>query len=639
MLTAIREKATGWIAWVIAILITVPMALWGINSYFEGASEIAVATVNDEEIPVYTYQQDLRQQSQILSQRLGSGFDPEMLETQGIRDDVLDQLINNQLLTQYTTGENFRVTDSQLQKLLVSHPSFQVDGKFDLEQYEAILRSNGFSPQSFEQYQRVTEANRQLFVGIAESGFITTEEQTRIVALQTQRRVAQYVVISPQIASEIEVSAEEIEAYYEKNQDRFNTEERIKVDYIDLSVDSLVETIQPSEAEIEAHYEESKEKYKTAESRKARHILIAADADLSAEERQDKKDSAQGLLIRAQAGEDFADLAKEFSEDPGSGKNGGDLGVINRGQMVKPFEDTVFSMEEGDIEGLVETQFGFHIINLTEFRESSQKPLDEVMAQVVDELSRIQGEDLFADLAESFKNLVFESPDTINGAADALDLEVQQSDWFTINSGAGIATESAVRRAAFEQDVKQDGFVSSAIEIGFEQLVAVQKIDFEPVILQSLESVKEEVEQIIFAEKAQDEVVKRGSEMLTELQQQPLTHTQWQNRIEEKNLEIKDLPLSKDEYESALIALAQAVFSSPRPDSEKVSSGGVLLANGEYAIYSIQEIINGSIDDVDESVKTNIDATALAREGAEVFAEFLIMLRDAADVVIFEEQL
>jgi peptidyl-prolyl cis-trans isomerase D len=640
MLTAIRERATGWIAWVIVTLLVIPFALWGINSYFEGGSEVSVASVNGDDISTYTYQEDLAQQSQALSERLGSNFDPQLLDTLGIRQRVLDNLINNQLLNQYTRDQNFRVSDNQLSQIIQSEPAFQVDGEFDLAQYQAILSANRFTPQSFEQYQRVNEVVNQLSVGISDTAFVTEFEKSRLLALQDQQRTASYAVISTdQFIDNIEISDQEISDYYQRNSERYMTEARIRVNYIELSNEALAELITLSEDQISSLYEETKGRYRTAENRRASHILISVPGSAEEEVRQEKLALANSLIERLNQGEDFSTLAQQFSDDPGSSANGGDLGVIAREQMVKPFEDAVFSMQKGDINGPVQTQFGYHIIKLVELVPGQQRPLADVRDLVVAEAKNIQAEEMFAEQSESFKNLVFEDPDNLTTTADELDLPVKESDWFSISSGQGIAAESLVRNAAFSGDVLTDNLVSPAIEIGFDRLIAIQKIEYEAESLKPLEEVSSKIVESITLETAQAQVLELGAQYLGEFDEDVKTRADWDAFVAEKGLTSEQLNGKKQDVASDLALLANRIYSASAPEAGSVTSGGVALANGNYALFILEQVTAGDPQVVDEAMGANVEARLDSRDGAEMYNQFISHLRENAKVTIYQDQL
>ncbi|WP_424947903.1 SurA N-terminal domain-containing protein [Candidatus Spongiihabitans sp.] len=640
MLTAIRERATGWIAWVIVTLITIPFALWGINSYFQGATEIAVATVNGAEISNYAYQQALSAQRQTLIDRLGGDFDPALLDSLGVKSRVIDSLVDDQLLTQFTIDQNFRISDDQLKEIIQTFPAFLEQGRFSQTRYLELLNANRLTAQGFEQSQRQNGAINQLRAGIADSAFFTAMERDQLLALSAQSRSAQYTVLNAdKFDGEFDIDDAEIQAYYEKNLGRYETESSIKVDYIELSVESLSGSIAPSEQEINALYEDTKGRYKQAESRTASHILVSVSESDNEEQKRAKFELARDILNRANAGEDFAALAQQYSDDPGSKQNGGDLGVVARGQMVKPFEDAVFAMRAGEIQGPIETRFGYHIIKLTALSAERQQTLDQVRDEVLQDLMKFQAENLFAELAESFKNLVFEDPDDLTTAADAMDLPIQSSDWFTANKGGGVAEDAAVRRAAFAEDVLNENLVSSAIEIGFDKLVAVQKSEYEAAHPKSLESVRSEIIATIKSEKSQAKVWQMGSDLLTSLESSVQNKASWERFIAQQNLRALTLPSKKSEIPAELTMLGDVVFALSAPKKGEVRFGGLALDNGDYALVSLEQVEQSDLASVDDAQRTTVQQQLLERDGAGMFNRFRALLRKNADITISQQQL
>ena len=640
MLTSIREKATGWIAWLIVIFITIPFALWGINSYFEGATEIAVAEVNGVEISAETYQQELALQRQALTSRLGGNVDPELLDSLGIKNRVVEGLVDNQLLREYTEDRNFRISDQHLSRIIQNYDAFQRDGRFSEELYTRLLQSNRMTPQVFEQSQRLTESIAQLRDGIDLSSFTVDAELERLLSLDGQSRISEYVRLgADSFMDEFEITEDEIRAHYDKNIERYQNEARMKVDYIELSVGELAETIELTEEELLAHYEDTSGRYRQAESRKASHILFSAAEDADEATRKEKLDLALEVLERAEQGEDFAELARQYSEDPGSSRNGGDLGTIARGQMVKPFEDAVYSMIEGDISGPVETRFGYHVIKLTSLDPGQQQSFEEARERVAEDAKSMQAERLFAELAESFKNLVFESPEDINVSAEELGLEVLGSDWFTADRGEGIAQEAVVRRAAFSEDVLTDNLVSQAIELGFDRLVAVQKSVHEPRAPRPLETVSEDIVLTLKREKSQAKVFQQGSGFLSELEAAPLDRPGWEEFARAQGLEIEALPEQRADIPPELAYLGDSVFSAAAPEEGKLRAGGLALENGDYAIFVLEDISPGTTDESDPAQRTRIEQQLLARDGFGLYNQFREMLKDDASIVIFEDQL
>lgn len=640
MLTAIRERATGWLAWVIVTLITIPFALWGINSYFQGANEVSVATVNGTEISNYAYQQELSTQRQTMRERFGESFDPALLDNLNMKKRVIENMVDNQLLTQFTRTQKFRISDEQLKKIIQATPTFQEDGKFSQARYLGLLNANRLSVQGFEQTQRQNGAADQLREGITESAFFTDLERDQLLLLNEQSRNAQYAVLKANtFEGEFDIDDAEVEAYYQKNNDRYQTQARIKVDYIELSVESLSAAITPGEEEINALYEDTKGRYKQAESRTASHILISVEESDSEEQQQSKLELANDVLQQANADQDFAALAKQYSDDSGSKQNGGDLGVVARGQMVKPFEDAVFDMGEGEIRGPIESQFGYHIIKLTALSAERQQTLEQVRAQVVEDVVKLRAENLFAELAESFKNVVFEDPDNLTTAANEMDLPIQTSDWFTISNGNGVAEDSAVRRAAFAEDVLNENLVGAAIEIGFDKLVALQKSEYEEASVKNLESVKSGIIATIKSEKSQATVLKRGSDLLTALEAGAHNKAIWESFIEQQKFESLTLSSKKADIPSELTKVGDTVFALPAPKEGEVRFGGLALDNGDYVLVSLEKVEHGELASVDDSQRTTMQQQLLERDGVEMYNQFRLLLRENADITIFEQLL
>lgn len=641
MLTAIKQRATGWVAWAIVILITIPFALWGINSYFEGGTEASIASVNGERLPLYTYQDSLQNRAQVLRQQLGDSFDPEMLESLQVRRSVLDSIIDQTIMDQYIAEQKFRVSDEQLNRTIHNAEIFQTDGQFDPMQYQAVLAANRYTPQLYEEVERLNQAGNQMRLGIVNSAFALDTEVDRLLAVQQQQRDIQYALLEVQgFAEDIEISEDEVKDYYDGNAEDFVSPARMKIGFVELDVESLSSVMDPDDQQIAGFYEENKGRYQTAESRRARHILVAVNESATDEEREERLELAKELLERLGSGEDFAELAEQYSDDPGSKGSGGDLGVIARGQMVAPFEDAVYGMAEGDIEGPVETQYGYHIINLVELTEVQQQTLEEAREGVIDELRGILAEQRFAELAEPFMNLVFEHPESLELVSEELGLTIGESDWFTETSGDGVVSEAKVRRVAFSEEVLNENLVSQPIEIGFDRIIAIQKLEHEPAMTQSLDGVRDEIASILRDERAKQEVLSLGREYLQMLDEMEATSQTWVEFTEDKGLDIMDLAFpSRAEVPRDRRTLGEAVYASPRPQEDEVLFGGAILSNGDYALYKLDSVTDGVVDEIDDSVRQELSNRLVFGEGAGMMSGFSKLLRDQAEIEVFEDRL
>lgn len=641
MLTAIKERATGWIAWAIVVLITIPFALWGINSYFEGGTEAPAATVNGRDLPLHVYQDNLQSRTQLLRQEFGDSFDRDMLDAFQIRQQVIDSMIGETVMEQYAEESGFRISDEQLNRIIHGTEIFQRDGQFNAEQYRSILAANRYTAQLYEAVERANQASNQIRTGIANSAFVLPTELDRLLAVQEQKREIEYALLKTETFAEgIEIDGDEIRGYYDSNVVDFMSEARIRVSYVELDVETLSGDLVPSDREIAGYYEDTKGKYQTPESRRVRHILVGVEASDSDEERQSKLNLAREILDRVNAGEDFGELAKEYSDDPGSRNSGGDLGIVTRGQMVKPFEDAVFSMNQGDVEGPVETQYGYHIIHLSELVEKRQQTLEEARGDVIGELQAVIAEQRFAELAEPFMNLVFEHPEDIGVLAEELDLPVRESDWFTENAGEGIADEAKIRSTAFAEDVFVENLVSQPIEIGFDRIVAIQKLDYEPAARQSLDEVKGQIESILRDEKARQQALSLGNEYLSMLEEMEPSSDQWDAFIREKGLEIQNLTLEKRyEIPFDMMELGTAVYASPRPTEPGITIDSAILSSGDYVLYKLLSVQDAKPDEIDALVRGAFEQRLNRSEAAGMLFGFSRWLRDQAEVVIYEDRL
>ncbi|MBX2868544.1 MAG: SurA N-terminal domain-containing protein [Acidiferrobacterales bacterium] len=636
MLTAIREGSKGWISGIIIGAIVLTFALFGISSYLEGGEEIPVATVNGEEIDNYVYQNQVALQRQNMLSRFGGSFDPSLLDSLGIKDQVLNGLIENRLLDQYTRSENYRMTDRQLAVALQSNPQFQSEGRFDPELYQRIIASNGMSPQGYEEAERRASLTRQLQEAISGSSFTIDNELSRLVSLQDQTRDVRYAVIpADKYIDEFEFGDEEAKKYYDDNIDSFQNPARMRVEYIDLNLETMAAGITPSEDEITQTYERMKGRLTQPEVRKASHILLTVDSDADDAGKQEIKERAEALLAEVNAGADFAELAKENSEDTGSAINGGDLGIVARDQMVKPFEDAVFSMTEGEVTGPIETQFGFHLIKLTELTPIRQKTLDEVRDEVTTEAARGLAEAAFADLIDPLENLVFEQPESLTAAADETGLPIQTSDWFTEHSGEGVAAEAAVRRAAFSADVKEDDLNSPVVELGFERMVALRKLEFEDANPKPYDEVKESIVNILKLEQSKAKLASTAPGLL-----EGLTHLpSWDIMLAKNEIPNETLAPKKSDIEPALSELTQEVYRVQMEEEGKPTYGHVVFSNGDVALYALNSIVLGSGDTADEQVAQQVSQQLSARDGTELYLKFVNVLRSNAEIQIDEDQL
>ncbi|HDY84516.1 MAG TPA: parvulin peptidyl-prolyl isomerase, partial [Methylophaga sp.] len=377
MLHFIRERAQGWVAWFIVGLISIPFALWGVNSYLTGPSDVLVAKVNGEAIQQVEYQKALQQYRDRMRNMMGENFDPAMFEGLAIKQSVLEGLVEQKLLILAGHDLGQRVTDQTLFKIIKSTAAFQKDGQFDHDVYSMALARVGLNPAQYEAQLRTDVLTQELAENTQGSVIVSDHELDTILRLENQtREIAYGVVAAKDQMEQITVTDDAVRAYYNDHLADYMAPEQMVVDYVELSVDNLSKNIPVDEQSLKAFYDKNKDQFIAPEQRQASHILIEGD-DAKA------KATLASLQQRLKQGEDFSALAKELSQDTGSAEEGGDLGLFQRGVMEPAFEEAVFSMKNvGDVSEPIKTEFGSHLIKLTAIQAAKGKSFAEARDQI-----------------------------------------------------------------------------------------------------------------------------------------------------------------------------------------------------------------------------------------------------------------
>ncbi len=638
MLTKIREKATGIFAWAIVIIITIPFALWGINSYFEGGGRTVVASAEGVDIDLSTYQNALSERRRVMAQVMQQNVDASFFDSREFKLQVLEGLIQNAAESSYSDRSGFRISDEILGSSIRSLPYFQVDGAFDSQRYEDLVRNAGMSVSRFEQQQRQQMISDQIRSAYTDSAFVTDFDLDGVLAFLEQNRRADYVHISGSAtALDVSVSDEEARQFYEKNKQEFYTPERMQVSFIKVSVDDISREIEFKEEEIRQQYEESKGRYRNPETRRTSHILIQVpqDADDAAVASAEKK--AVELTDRARSDEDFAALAREHSDDTGSAVNGGDLGVLASDVMVKPFEDAANALTStGQVSDPVRTRFGFHVIKLTELVPEKVKPFDDVKEEVAGELKKRLAEEQFVERAETFSNLVYEQPDSLEAAAAELQLDIEQSDWFSRDSGEDMASSPRFRTIAFGEEVRLEGLNSEAFEFDSNTMVAMHRLEFKERSLQEYEEVREDIEKRLLVQARSRQVLGNGEAIVESLKSGAV----WDEAVSSNKLQSVEFDGTRsDAVDSVSRELVQDLFAAPIPGEGGVHYGGFSTTTGDYVVYRLTEVKNADPGNVSEERRASVRDQLRRRQSEEFYLSYRNLLREGADIKIYEDQL
>lgn len=626
MLQTIRDKLTGGVALVFLGLIGLTLVVSFGNMTTDVASANVAATVNGEDIPMIQFR-DVYQRQLASQQEAFQGELPAFLDEQ-VQRNVLEGLIFNALQSQYVSDAGYRVDDQRVAESIRRTPAFMVDGEFSQQSYIALLASQGISPERFEADQRSLLEIGDLQGGIVSSDFYTPAEYRRFIELDREKREAAYLRLDPvTLLADIEVTEEEIRAYYEANAGRFQTEENLDLDYVEVQLSDIASTLEVDEAAVRAYYEANLERFQTAEERRARHILIAVNGD---RDEAAAGELAAELASRLEAGEDFAALAAEYSDDPGSANDGGDLGWAGRGVYVSEFEDTLFALEAGQVSAPVQTQFGFHLIRLDELRSGTQQPFEDVQASLREELQRQEAEDGFYELAERLDDLALENPGTLEPASQGTGLPVQRAAGFSRSGGAPFGFNQDLVEAAFSEALLTDGENSPLIEIDEGRAVVIRVAEYRAPERRALDDVRDEIEQDLRLQTASRLAKGQGEAALARVR----AGESLDAVASELKLEVLTPgPLLRNSDAIAPSVLAE-VFRSAPPDGARPTLGGVAGSDGSYTVFRLDRVQPGRPEEIPRAQRDQAKVALAQQMGNAALMALVEDLRSTATVTV-----
>lgn len=514
-----RKKTIVQIILLIAVL---PFMFWGVQSYRSDGQASYVAVIDGEEIQRREFEQALRNQLENMRNMLGDNFDSALFDNSEMRLAVLESLIQRKLLIREAINVGLAVLDSQLAREIQSISAFHDDQKFSYQRYEELLRRQEMTPEMFESRVSAEIMQQQLLESVAKSAWVPETVTKNVAYLSEVKREINQIQIEPkQFISQIVPDEAAIKSYYDNHQTDFLLPERVRVEYLVLALDELIQQEDVTEDEIRSYFETHQNEFGQAEERQASHILITVSETASDDERESARHKAEDLLSQLKEEPDnFAELANEYSEDPGSAKLGGDLGFLGRGILVKEFEDELFQMQPDEIRGPVETAFGFHIIKLTAIKPADVASLAEVRDDIEQILKRQKAVSHFGEIAEEFSNTVYEQSDTLHLAAEQFGLSIKQSDWIDKNSKEpAILANRNLLQAIFSDDAINNRRNTEAIEVMPDTIVSARVLEHKAAAIQSLDVVRNEVIERVKQQMAVEMVEKEGRAKLDQLQQ------------------------------------------------------------------------------------------------------------------------
>lgn len=586
MLERIREGSQSLWVKVFLVLIALTFALAGIGGYIANQPEPAVAVVNGEEITQVEFDRAVENERARQQQQMGDFYDQLARDprfTQQLRTRVVNDLVNQKLLEQAAKGKGLRVSAAQVKAAIRDISSFKVAGQFDNDLYLTTLRSLGYTPDGFAQVVRRDLVTQQLVQGIISSEFVLPSEVDATQRLIGQTRSGKYAEIAlADYLAQVEVDEAAVEAWYNENIQQFAVPEKVKLAYVLVDAGSIAESIEIAEEEVQAYYEGNIGRYSTEPQYRFSHILIESGDDAAA-----AKAEAEALLAELEAGADFAELAKENSDDVFSGEQGGDLDFIEQGTMDADFEEAAFALENvGDMTGVVETSFGYHIIKLTDIKEGSVTPLEEVRAEIVTELQDERVKQRYYELQQQVAELTFEVPDTFAPVTEELGLQVQETDLFSRNTAPAPLDSPAVLEPVFNGQLISEKLNSELIEVSDTESVVVRVLEHEPATTKSLDEVRAQVTEQIRRERAQEMAIERAAEIVTKLQAGEAT-----------GVDFVALDNVTRQAPSHPRAVVQKLFNLSAPAAGTVTADTTTLANGNVAVVALSDVEAGDINE------------------------------------------
>lgn len=617
MMERMREGASSiWVKLILGLIIF-SFVFAGVGSYLAGGSEQVAAKVDDREISQREFEMAYQNERNRMQAQLGDYFSTLMGDpayVQQFRRSVLDRMVNDLLIEQRANELGLRISDQQVTQVILSMPEFQRDGAFDNEQYNALLRRSGLTPDMFAESMRTDLLRQQLLLAIQGSDFALGNEVAALTKLERQEREIRTLTLDvAEFTNKAEVTDEEALAYYEQNPQQFTRPDQVKAAYIELSGTNLKETLSVSEDDAKANYDENQNKYGTAEQRQASHILVQGKGS-------EAKTKAEDLLAELNSGADFAELAKTSSDDTFSGKDGGKLDWFERGVMDPAFEEAAFALNKGEISGVVESDFGYHIIKLDDIKEPKVKPFTEVRDEILAELREQRAAEAFYDLQTQLAEKAFEMPDSLEDAAEAVNATVQTTDFISQSDAPGVLANPAVQQALNSPEVREDGLNSDIIEIGPEHVVVVRVDDSRPEMVLPFDEVSAKVKQQLSVIKGEEAANAKADELVAALR--------------DGNTEVladEGLSFSESETINRMGSdrqIAQVAFGLAKPAADTSVYGVTRDMAGNMLIIALDKVLEADVDGVDQQMAQQLEQMHAQQD---VMAT-LDVLRNAAKV-------
>lgn len=587
MLQDIRENAQGTIAKIIIGLLIVALSMFGVDAIIGGFSgEPEVATVDGQEITEREFNRVLQMERQRRLSEMQTP-DPSLLDDDQIRRSVLDAMIQEAVLTQDAQRQNLALSDSDIDRLITQMPQFQVDGQFNRDQFVAVIRNMGMGPLEFREAMRRQYVVNQIRGGLLESGLASPQAVEHLLRLQYQTRDFRTFTLTPDlVAEQVSVSEADVEQYYENNSGQFMQPERVDAAYIELSLDSIADSIEVSEEELRDLYQ-TRASELAGEERRTAHILLEDGDNVEA--------TLAEIQQKLEAGEEFAELARQYSDDLASAEEGGDLGYAGRGVFDGAFEEAMFELEEGKVSAPVETSYGTHLIKVLDVRKTEPPSFEAMQDELRQEVARERAVTRFAELRSRLADLAY-SEDNLQVPAEELGLEVKTRTDVTREGGEAPFDHPGLVRQLFSDDVLQDSYNTEVIDVTENTSVVARAQDYHPAARQPLAEVQDDIREQLQTQRTQEALEQLGRDLIARLQDGEA---------------LADLDVAVDSWQSheavmrtsgeVRAPVLERAFELPRPEGESVNYG-LAGFQDELVVIALDEVTDGDVSERQDEV-------------------------------------
>ena len=631
MLALIRDKASGWVAGVIVGLLVISFAFWGVSFYSGQAGKLNVAKVNDVDISFQSFQRSFAQLRKKMQSVLGDSLSLE--EDTFIKNQTIEKLIESELINQLVIDSGLNITNERLVESIKNIEFFRNEEGFDRIKYERSINSIGMAPSIFEAQLRMDLLSNQLQAGFFETTFILESELENILRLESQSRDVTYTILSlPSFIEDGEISDSDVNVFYQANPNLFTQSEQVKVAYLELNIKELAKDIETNEEVLRNFYNDNKGDYDVVGQRSIRKLFVKTGEKATNENKNKAEAVITSALELANEGKDFVEIVEqstgetlEFSEHT----------FMSKGIMGKEIDEFLFNSEEGTVSKVIETKEGFNIVKVVEIRGGSENKYENSTQKVKEDYKNKQAELQFFELSDQLITLSYENSDNLEIAADAIDKEIINTDYFARdNDLEGLLSDPLIISKSFDPELISSGNNSDAIELSDNHIVVLRVIEHKEVVTKPLEDVRDEVIASIRLKLAREKTNETGDRIVAELK----SGVNPESIISHSGIEWTTTEKVKRDDMFINRAILRSIFEAGKPNSNEPIITSQRLGSGDYAIIVVLNAYNETLE-VDEELKKRTDLKLRRTLSTNEWQDLLRDVRNNTNIRIFNENI